>query len=180
MKYILLTLLSLFAWSASHAQFSSISTNLVGWAGGNVNVSVDLSVNRNNTINVPVSFNPFKFGDTQWRHFAVQPGWRHWFTERYVRHFVSPYLTYATYRLGYDQHSYSGHAMGIGCSWGYSILLSTRWNFMVEVGASVIYATYDKRMYDKYIGEFDPEYTYHHRRVYVLPTKCCLSFSYLF
>lgn len=178
----LIFLLIFFFWfiTPSNAQFSSVSTNIVGLAATNINVAVDFNINRHNTINIPISFNPFKFGDTQWRHIAVQPGWRHWFTERYIGHFISPYLTYAHYNIGTGQNYHSGNAYGIGCSWGYSILLSTRWNFMIEIGASVIYTTYDKRMYDKYIHEFDSEYTYHHRRVYLLPTKCCLSFSYLF
>jgi len=71
-------------------------------------------------------------------------------------------------------------AYGIGCSWGYSKLLSTRWNFIVEIGAGIIYTPYTEKLRPKYIGEFDDEYTYHHRRFLLVPIKCNLSFSYLF
>ncbi len=127
-----------------------------------------------------MSANPFKFGDTQWSHVVLQPGWRHWFVERYIGQFVSPSLFYANYTIGYDKRTFKGNAYGIGCSWGYSKLLSTRWNFIVEIGAGIIYTPYTEKLRPKYIGEFDDEYTYHHRRFLLVPIKCNLSFSYLF
>lgn len=180
MKYYLFIILSLFTYSASYAQFSAVSTNIVGWATGNINASVDVNVNLHNTINIPVSGNPFKFGDTQWSHVVLQPGWRHWFVERYIGQFVSPSLLYANYTIGYDKRTFKGNAYGIGCSWGYSKLLSTRWNFIVEVGAGIIYTPYIEQKRSKFVDEFDDEFAYHHRRILLLPIKCNLSFSYLF
>ncbi len=91
-----------------------------------------------------------------------------------------PPLFYANYTIGYDKRTFKGNAYGIGCSWGYSKLLSTRWNFIVEIGAGIIYTPYTEKLRPKYIGEFDDEYTYHHRRFLLVPIKCNLSFSYLF
>ena len=180
MKHYLLIIVSLFTFSASYAQFSSVSPNIVGWAAGNINAAIDVNVNLHNTLNIPVSVNPLKFGDTQWSHVVLQPGWRHWFVERYIGQFVSPSLFYANYTIGYDKRTFKGNAYGIGCSWGYSKLLSTRWNFIVEIGAGIIYTPYTEKLRPKYIGEFDDEYTYHHRRFLLVPIKCNLSFSYLF
>lgn len=180
MKHILLLCLAILACSESHAQFTAVSTDLAGWAAGNINVAVDVNVNLHNSVNIPVSFNPFKFSNTQWRHVVVQPGWRYWMIERYIGHFVSPSLFFANYELGHGQRYFRGNAYGVGFSWGYSILLNTRWNFLVEVGAGLIYTPYTERKYAKYIGEFDDEYTYRHHRLMLLPTKLNLSFSYLF
>lgn len=180
MKKILFILTSIFITTAAHAQFASVSTNLAGWAATNVNVAMDFSLNKRNTINIPVSGNPFSFGETEWKHIAVQPGWRHWFVERYVGHFISPSLFYANYQLGYNRKTYQGNAYGASFSWGYSVLLSTRWNFLVEIGAGIIYTCYDEKLRSKYYGPFEDEYTYHHQRVLVMPTKINLSFSYLF
>ena len=105
---------------------------------------------------------------------------RHWFVERYIGQFVSPSLFYANYTIGYDKRTFKGNAYGIGCSWGYSKLLSTRWNFIVEIGAGIVYTPYTEKLRPKYIGEFDDEYTYRHRRFLLVPIKCNLSFSYLF
>ena len=63
MKRFLLFFILISAYSTTYAQFSSVSTNIVGWAAGNINAAVDLNVNLHNTINIPVSANPFKFGD---------------------------------------------------------------------------------------------------------------------
>lgn len=180
MKHIIIIFIFLCTYTAGHAQFRSVSTNLTGWAAGNINVAVDLNLNRHNTINIPVSCNPFAFGDTQWKHIALQPGWRHWFVERYVGHFISPSVIYANYNIRYDKQEYKGNAFGVGFSWGYSVLLNTRWSFIVEMGAGIIYTPYDQQLLPQYIGEFDTEYIYHHRRVMFVPAKCNLSFSYLF
>ena len=180
MKHYLLIIVSLFTSSASYAQFSSVSTNIVGWAAGNINAAVDLNVNLHNTINIPEAATPFKFGDTQWSHVVLQPGWRHWFVERYIGQFVSPSLFYANYTIGYDKRTFKGNAYGIGFPWCYSKLLSTRLNSIVEIGSGIIYTPYTEKLRPKYIGEFDDEYTYHHRRFLLVPIKCNLSFSYLF
>lgn len=180
MKYILPFILTLFTWTASQAQFSAVSTNIAGWATGSINAAVDINIDLHNTVNVPVSVNPFQFGDTQWKHIALQPAWRHWFVEHYIGHFIAPSLFYANYTIGYDKRLFKGNAYGIGCSWGYSKLLSTRWNFIVELGAGIIYTPYTENLRPKYVGEFEDEYTYHHRRILLLPIKCNLSFSYLF
>ena len=71
MKHYLLSIVSLFTFSASYAQFSSVSTNIVGWAAGNINAAIDVNVNLHNTLNIPVSVNPLKFGDTQWSHVVL-------------------------------------------------------------------------------------------------------------
>lgn len=181
MKRILLLFAAVFtATTVAQAQFSSVSTNLAGWAVGNLNVAVDLSLDKRNTINIPVSGNPATFGETCWRHIALQPGWRHWLIERYIGHFISPSLFYANYEMGYDHKTYRGNAYGVSFSWGYSLLLNTRWNFLIEIGAGIIYTPYDEKLRPKHIGEFDDEYTYHHRRILILPTKLNFSFSYLF
>jgi len=180
MKRLLLIFAFFAASSAAHAQFSAVSTNLTGWAVGNINAAMDVGIDKRNTVNIPFSGNPFAFGETRWRHVVLQPGWRHWLVERYVGNFVSPYLIYANYEFGRDRRRYTGNAYGMGCSWGYSKLLNTRWNFLVEFGVGILYTPYDERLYSKYVGEFDDEYIYRHRRVLVLPTKIDFSFSYLF
>ena len=151
MKHYLLLFLSLIVWTSSQAQFSSVSTNIVGWAAGNINAAVDVNLNLHNTINISISVNPLKFGDTQWSHVVLQPGWRHWFVERYIGQFVSPSLFYANYTIGYDKRTFKGNAYGIGCSWGYSKLLSAGTSSSNSGPASSIHPT--PRSCDRNISE---------------------------
>ena len=117
MKRLLLILVFLAATtSAAHAQFSSVSTNLAGWAVGNLNIALDFSLDKRNTINIPLSGNPFAFGNTRWQHIALQPGWRHWSIERYVGRFVSLYLVHSTYAAGWKRSDSRGYANGIAGS----------------------------------------------------------------
>ena len=61
MKHYLLIIVSLFTFSASYAQFSSVSTNIVGCAAWYINAAVDMNVNLLITIYILGSDNPFKF-----------------------------------------------------------------------------------------------------------------------
>lgn len=180
MKRILLLFILISAYSTTYAQFSSVSTNIVGWAAGNINVAVDLNVNLHNTINIPVSANPFKFGETQWSHVVLQPAGGTGSSNDTSDSSSPPRCFMPTTPSATISAPSKGNAYGIGCSWGYSKLLSTRWNFIVEVGAGIVYTPYTEKLRPKYIGEFDDEYTYRHRRFLLVPIKCNLSFSYLF
>ena len=45
MKHILLSIAAILIAAVAQAQFSSVSTNIVGWAAGNINVAIDVNVN---------------------------------------------------------------------------------------------------------------------------------------
>lgn len=162
----------------TYAQFSAVKVNLVGLATTNINVSVDLQINKKTTFNVPVSMNPFSFGQTQFKHILVQPGFRLWKYENYIGHFCGIYTTAAKYKTSYKGNSADGYLCGVGASYGYSILLTTRWSLEFEIGVSIIYAEYD--LFKNDIGVFDDEIIAHHRKIGLYPSKSCVSFSYLF
>ena len=87
-------------------------------------------------------------------------------------------LTYVGYDLGSSTRRYDGRAFGIGVSYGYSWMLSTRWNVAVEAGIG-LFRTRDTRR-DPTVGDWDDEYIWHYRRWTLFPSKLGVSFSYLF
>ncbi len=165
--------------SKAVAQFSSVSTNLVGWATGNINAAVDLKLDTRISFNIPLSFSPVMGKNIGWQNITFQPGARFWMTELYRGSFVGVYGSTAYYRLRNHGWNRRGWAAGAGVSYGYSHLLSKRWNLEVEVGVNVMYTDFDKTR-NREFGVFEDEYWWDIRRVMILPGKLKVSFGYLF
>lgn len=164
--------------TSAYGQFSSVKTNLLGLVTTNLNVGMDIKVTPTKTINIPVSGSPFNFGKYAIRYITVQPGLRFWLYENYIGHFLSGYLVGAKFNTTVNDIDRDGWAAGIGASYGYSWLLSTRWSLECEMGLALLYNRYDQNK--RGWGIFERETIEKHRRWMIAPTKMCVSFSYLF
>lgn len=168
-----------FAHSEAHAQFSSVSVNTVGLVTGNINAAIDVKLDTKISFNMPLSFSPVMSKQVGWQNVVFSPGARFWTNELYNGSFFGVYGSAAYYRLRYDGWNRQGWAAGIGVSYGYSYLLTKRWNIEFEVGASVIYADFLKTQ-NREFGIFEDEYWWRKRQVKVVPSKLKVSFAYLF
>ena len=102
----------------------------------------------------------------------------YWFFEEYVGHFLGTHLAAAKYDIGGNRFHRKGWLTGLGFSYGYSWLLSTRWNLSVEAGVGFYYMRDTRR--DHYVPDDRDEYIYHTRRLVLGPSKCTVGFTYLF
>ena len=161
------------------AQFSSVSINTIGWATGNFNAALDLKLDTKISLDLPLSFSPIMSEKVGWQNVTFSPGVRFWAVELYRGSFFGVYTSGAWYKLRYGGYDRRGWATGLGFSYGYSKLLSKRWNLEMEVGFSAIYADYNKRENRSY-GIFEDEYWWHTRRVLLAPSKLKVSLGYLF
>lgn len=169
----------LFAHNEAKAQFSSVSFNTLGLATGNINVAFDVKLDTKVSFNMPLSFSPVMAKQVGWQNICFSPGARFWTNELYNGSFVSVYGSAAYYRIRYDGWNRQGWATGLGVSYGYSHLISKRWNLEVEVGVSAIYTEFDKTRNLQY-GIFEDEYWWRKRQVMIVPSKLKISFGYLF
>ena len=112
------------------------------------------------------------------RLWAIQPGVRYWFFEEYAGHFLGTHLAAAKYDIGGRRFHRKGWLTGLGVSYGYSWLLSTRWNLSVEAGLGLYYMKNTRR--DHYVPDDRDEYIYRSRRLVLGPSKCTVGFTYLF
>lgn len=165
--------------SRAKAQFSSVSVNAIGWATGNINAAVDVKLDTKVSLDLPLSLSPVMNQKIGWQNVTFAPGVRFWTTELYRGSFFGVYASGAWYRLRYDGFDRKGWATGVGFSYGYSHLLSKRWNLEMEIGFSAIYTAFDKREHRTY-GVWEDEYWWHTRRVMLVPSKLKVSVGYLF
>lgn len=168
-----------FVGGEARAQFSSVAVNAIGLATGNINAAIDVKLDTKISLNMPLSFSPVMSRKVGWQNVVFAPGARFWTNELYNGSFIGVYGSAAYYRLRYDGWNRQGWAAGVGVSYGYSHLLTKRWNLEIEVGVSAIYADFDKTRNYEY-GIFEDEYWWRKRQVRIVPSKLKVSFGYLF
>jgi len=179
-KLILFALLAVL-WGIPHraaAQIFAVRANALAALTGTVDLGAEVSVADKWTVEVSGYWNPVRTASLSTRFHAVQAGGRYWLYESFVGHFVGAQLSYVGYDLGTRTRRYDGRAYGVGVSYGYSWMLSKRWNVAVEAGIG-LFRTKDTRR-DPTVDDWDDEYVYHYRRWTLFPSKIGVSFSYLF
>lgn len=169
------------AWGIPHraaAQIFAVRANALAALTGTVDLGAEVSVGDKWTVEVSGYWNPVRTAPLSTRFHAVQVGGRYWLYESFVGHFVEAHLSYVGYDLGSRTRRYDGRAYGIGVSYGYSWMLSKRWNVAVEAGIGLFHAKDTRR--DPTVGDWEDEYVYHYCRWTLFPSKAGVSFSYLF
>jgi len=159
----------------------AVKTNMLYDAVLSLNVGAEFKLSKRYTLDVPVHYNPFTYGDNRkWKHILVQPEVRYWLCESFSGHFFGLHAHYANYNIGNvgpfkttKDHRYRGWLAGGGLSWGYHWLLSSRWSMEATVGFGYAYVDYKKYEYQK-CGLILKDAHKH----YVGPTKIGLNLIY--
>ena len=155
-------------WGTPHraaAQIFAVRANALAALTATLDLGAEVSIADKWTVEASGYWNPLRTENLSTCFHAVQLGGRYWLYESFVD-------------LGSRTRRYDGLAFGIGLSYGYSWMLSTRWNVAVEAGIG-LFRTRDTRR-DPTVGDWDDEYIYHYRRWTLFPSRLGVSFSYLF
>lgn len=133
------------------SQTVAINSNLLYDATATINLGVEIKLGDKTSIQVPFNYNAWSFGDTQWRHFLVQPELRYWFCKTFNGSFLGLHAHYASYNVGnidfidvMKHHRYQGDLYGAGLSYGYQWILGDRWNLEATLGAGYARLSDDK------------------------------------
>lgn len=164
------------------AQFYSLRTNLIGDATLNLNAELSMTANRRWSFHFPVQYNPFMYNKDMYenrkaRNLTIEPGVRYWLRESYNRAFVGVMGIASRFDLCHiwDEYRYDGYALGLGAAFGYAWPIAKRWNFELEGGPGIVYASYNKykcKHCGKKLG--------HESGLYLIPARVSASFVYLF
>ncbi len=180
-KIILLFLLFAALWGIPRratAQIFAMRVNALGWATGTLNAGVEAAVFDRWSVEVSGYWNPINTPKRSLNFAAVQVGGRYWLYEAFVGHFIGGQFSYVDYDLGSRTRRYDGRAFGVGFSYGYTWMLSKRWNVAIEAGIGLFHTKDTRR--DLTVSDWDDEYIYHSRRWILVPSRLEVSFSYLF
>ncbi len=131
----------------------AIKLNLLSAATTTLNAGVEINLGHKLTLDLPVSFNAWAFGDKKWKHLIFQPELRLWPCDVFNRHFFGFHLHGGIYNVGglaeppfssyMNQHRFEGWLVGAGVSYGYHWILNNRWALEATVGVGYAYLNYD-------------------------------------
>lgn len=171
----------------------AIKTNLLyDLAGLTPNLGVEIGISRKISLELMVGFNPFGDKDSEdgevsekikkRKHLLIKPEVRYWLCERLNGHYIGVHPFYANYNVGgykipllfEKEYLYEGNSFGIGVSYGYHWMLSSRWGLEFNVGVGFAYMDYDKFCNDKTCDETQGGFT----KQYFGPTSLGIKLVY--
>ena len=157
-KFFLLLTLMAATFIGTSAQQVVIKNNLLYDATSTPNLSLEFGLNKKQTFDVQVGFNPFdldKQANKKFKHIAIQPEWRYWTCERFNGLFFGIHAHAGRFNVSnmkfpggirhtLEKNRYEGWFVGAGVGMGYQLVLNRRWSLEAEVGAGYAYLDYDK------------------------------------
>ena len=200
-KYLIIVLLLDFAFpSMVSAQKVGLKTNALYWATTTPNIGAEVALVDRFTFYVEGGYNPWTLNknievNRKMKHFLVSPEVRYWFCESFNGHFMGINANYTQFNISSipvppvffdlkalpvqpgDSKSVrnQGWAAGAGITYGYQWILGKNWNLEATLGLGYWYTVYDQYENRK-CGLFQQSFERH----LFCPTRCGLSFIYLF
>lgn len=162
-----------------------VKTNLAYAATTTPNLTIEIGLGKQNTLEVGGGLNVFTFPDNnKFKHWLFQPEYRWWFCERFYGHFIGVHAHLAQFNIGgwdiplgrlavFENNRYQGYLYGGGFSYGYQWIVHPRWNLEFNLGVG-----YARSYYEEYpcttCGNKQSEGVYNYWGI----TKTALSFIY--
>lgn len=170
----------------------AVKTNLLyGGYARTPNLGVEIGLAPRWTMELSGAYNPFNLKGSETNnkklvHWVASSEFRYWTCQRFNGHFLGVHGLYGHYNIGGHNlpllfgkgsaaYRYEGWVAGGGVNYGYSIVLSRRWNLEFTVGVGVLYLNYDR--YDSPKCGLMVEAGA--RRLFFGPTRAGVSLSFL-
>ncbi len=157
---LLLAIVIVSTFQSIRAQHVALKTNLLADGLLNPNLGLEIGLAPKWTLDITGQMNAWHLShDRRWKHYAVQPGARYWFCDRFSGHFLGVYAHGGQYNIGgidgrinflgtdarkLKDTRYQGWFAGAGVSYGYAWILGRHWNFETEIGIGYSYTRYDR------------------------------------
>ena len=167
-RYLTIALISFLAFAGTAAaQKVGLKTNALYWATTTPNLGVEAAMGERWTLELAGGYNPWTLcvdNNRKVRHFLVTPEVRYWFCESFNGHFLGVNANYTMFNVA-DVHVLNpfyvskgdgpfidaclnsrieGWAAGAGLTYGYSWIISPRWNMEFNLGIGYWYTEYDR------------------------------------
>ena len=192
-RLIITLVLTLFCFSnsASAQGVVGVKTNLLyGGLAFAPNLGVEVGLGKHTTLDISAGYNWWNVdgsatSNNKLARFMIQPEFRYFLCDRFKGHFFGVHSLYSMYNIaghempmlfgkGSKDYRFQGDAYGAGISYGYQLMLGTRWNLEFQVGIGYARLSYDKYEWKK-CGEIQ---TSSHKN-YFGPTKLGISLIYI-
>lgn len=169
------TLLLALAFSCSMAQRVALKTNALYWATLSPNLGAEFRLSRHYTLNLEAAANPFTIGKYKLHAAAFTPEVRYWLSARpQAGHFFGIMALGAIYNMKWNDTCHQGDALGLGPTYGYSLVLGERWSVEGTIGLGLL------RYREKKYGEGDVAPTeINHKSTIIAPLKAGITLTYI-
>ena len=182
-RFLTLTVISFLAFAGiASGQKLAVKTNVLYMATSTPNIGVEYALADRWTMELSGGYNPWtlnKEDNFKLKHYQVSPEIRYWFCEAFQGHFMGINGVYTQFNVGavpylLENSRIQGWAAGAGLTYGYSWIISPRWNMEFNLGLGYWYADFD-RFQSRKCGLFQDSTTKH----VVGLTDLGLSFIYM-
>lgn len=121
------------------AQRFAVSTDLVQWAMVSPNATLEMSLAQHHAFAISASVAPWMVSEKlSISHLTFSPEYKYWFEMPYYGHYAGCNLQYSAYAFSGTKSNHRRGSLVAACAdYGYSVLLSRRWNFVPFVGLGV-------------------------------------------
>lgn len=156
------------------AQKIALKTNALEWLCLSPNAGLETRLSKHFSLNLEASGSVAKFSDKRLRHFTFRPELRYWFSGRMqAHHFVGLMPLGTAYDVKLDKTRHQGWGLGLGVTYGYSLVLGRCFSLEGTVGAGVL--NYEEKKYN----ESEKGETIYRKKA-LLPLKLGISAVYTF
>lgn len=164
----------------------AVKTNLLYNITTTFNIGAEVKLSDYLTFDLSVNYNPWEFShNKKFKHILVQPELRYWIYEPFNGHYLGGHLLYTNYNVGnidlpmqilpgVKNFRYQGNGYGIGFTYGYQWILSSRWNLEATFGFGYIYFDYSRYECQTCGKKLEDSH-----KNYFGPTKAGLSLIYI-
>lgn len=122
------------------AQLVTIRTNMADWVTASPNLSAGFTISSRFSIDMSVTASPFRIrDDLYFRHLRLQPELKYWLATPLAKHYAGITAFYSIYDVGYRKRGYFGDSYAAGLTYGYSWIISRRWNFELSAGIGAVH-----------------------------------------
>ncbi len=160
------------------AQQVGVKTNALMWAAMTPNVGVEVVVGEHSSVDLSTfgHINPYGMDS---KVLSFQPEFRYWFNGRpMIREYIGVAAMITSYDMSVNRYVYTGNAMSLGISGGYSFLLGANWRLELCGGFGLLgfwqkhYYETDDYFVDKTVAANSFGYK-------LFPSKLSVSFTYI-
>ena len=156
------------------AQKIMLKTNALEWVCLSPNLGLETRLSRHFSLNIEAAGSVAKFDDKRFRHFTFRPELRYWFSGRVqAHHFVGLMPIGTAYDIKLNKTRHQGWGLGLGATYGYSLVVSKHFSVEGTVGAGLL--RYEEKKYNNTEnGELI------HKKTTLCPLKLGINAVYMF
>lgn len=145
LKVLITAVFLIAAMPSLRAQRMAITSNLLEDALLTPNMGVDIVVSDRQSVSFDVSYAPYKlFPQFHNKHMSFRAAYKYWFNQTFYAHYLSLDAIASSSDVALGQWNSKDEYLALGLGYGYSFILSKRFNIIPSIGLGLAYGqTYE-------------------------------------